>query len=192
MSTAAHRKTEGQTERVNRVLEGVLRIYSTSFKSWSSFLPMVEFALNNAELFSSTYSHEDDTDKYHEYRGARTQPDDNGTTRAFADWTARTLINPGQQRRSIAYREASGATEPAVASFMNFDPNPEPQHRDAAVVRDLVQRHESVTRYVRDAVATAVDRQKEYADQRWRKNLEEKNCRRRSFFFYLRPAFNLP
>ncbi|KAG2777592.1 hypothetical protein Pcac1_g11919 [Phytophthora cactorum] len=108
------------------------------------------------------------------------------------DWTARTLINPGQQRRSIAYREASGATEPAVASFMNFDPNPEPQHRDAAVVRDLVQRHESVTRYVRDAVATAVDRQKEYADQRWRKNLEEKNCRRRSFFFYLRPAFNLP
>ncbi|KAG4245878.1 hypothetical protein PC116_g6319 [Phytophthora cactorum] len=49
MSTAAHRKTEGQTERVNRVLEGVLRIYSTSFKSWSSFLPMVEFALNNAE-----------------------------------------------------------------------------------------------------------------------------------------------
>ncbi|KAG3178421.1 hypothetical protein C6341_g7968 [Phytophthora cactorum] len=137
-------------------------------------------------------AHEDDTDKYHEYRGARTQPDDNGTTRAFADWTARTLINPGQQRRSIAYREASGATEPAVASFMNFDPNPEPQHRDAAVVRDLVQRHESVTRYVRDAVATAVDRQKEYADQRWRKNLEEKNCRRRSFFFYLRPAFNLP
>ncbi|KAG2867220.1 hypothetical protein PC113_g2157 [Phytophthora cactorum] len=146
----------------------------------------------NTRLFSSTYSHEDDTDKYHEYRGARTQPDDNGTTRAFADWTARTLINPGQQRRSIAYREASGATEPAVASFMNFDPNPEPQHRDAAVVRDLVQRHESVTRYVRDAVATAVDRQKEYADQRWRKNLEEKNCRRRSFFFYLRPAFNLP
>ncbi|KAG2953005.1 hypothetical protein PC117_g2345 [Phytophthora cactorum] len=123
-----------------------------------------------------------------------TQSDDSNcqVARSAKDWTARTLINPGQQRRSIAYREASGATEPAVASFMNFDPNPEPQHRDAAVVRDLVQRHESVTRYVRDAVATAVDRQKEYADQRWRKNLEEKNCRRRSFFFYLRPAFNLP
>ncbi|KAG6943632.1 hypothetical protein JG688_00017512 [Phytophthora aleatoria] len=53
MSTAAHQETEGQTERVNRVLEGVLRIYSTSFKSCSSFLPMVEFALNNVEHWSA-------------------------------------------------------------------------------------------------------------------------------------------
>ncbi|KAE9092309.1 hypothetical protein PF010_g5148 [Phytophthora fragariae] len=48
MSTAAHPETDGQTERVNRVLEGVLRSYATSFASWSSFLPMAEFALNNS------------------------------------------------------------------------------------------------------------------------------------------------
>ncbi|GMF48205.1 unnamed protein product [Phytophthora fragariaefolia] len=48
MSTAAHPETDGQTERVNRILEDVLRIYATSFPSWSSFLPMAEFALNNA------------------------------------------------------------------------------------------------------------------------------------------------
>ncbi|GMG16023.1 unnamed protein product [Phytophthora fragariaefolia] len=48
MSTAAHPETDGQTERVNRVLEDVLRSYATSFPSWSSFLPMAEFALNNA------------------------------------------------------------------------------------------------------------------------------------------------
>ncbi|KAG3112227.1 hypothetical protein PI124_g9046 [Phytophthora idaei] len=53
MSTAAHPETDGQTERVNRVLKDVLRSYATSFKSWSSFLPMVEFTLNNAEHAST-------------------------------------------------------------------------------------------------------------------------------------------
>ncbi|KAE8988964.1 hypothetical protein PF005_g10747 [Phytophthora fragariae] len=48
MSTAAHPETDGQTERVNRVLEDVLRSYTTSFASLSSFLPMAEFALNNS------------------------------------------------------------------------------------------------------------------------------------------------
>ncbi|KAE9163684.1 hypothetical protein PF004_g30068 [Phytophthora fragariae] len=53
MSTAAHPETDGQTERVNRVLEDVLRSYATSFASWSSFLPLAEFALNNAEHAST-------------------------------------------------------------------------------------------------------------------------------------------
>uniref|UniRef100_A0AAV1U9I1 Integrase catalytic domain-containing protein n=1 Tax=Peronospora matthiolae TaxID=2874970 RepID=A0AAV1U9I1_9STRA len=48
MSTAAHSETDGQTERVNRVLEDVLRSYATSFTSWSLFLPLAEFAINNA------------------------------------------------------------------------------------------------------------------------------------------------
>jgi hypothetical protein len=48
MSTAAHPETDGQTERANRVVEDVLRSYATSYTSWSEFLPMVEFALNNS------------------------------------------------------------------------------------------------------------------------------------------------
>ena len=36
-----------QTERVNRVLEDVLRSYANSLTSWSTFLPLAEFALNN-------------------------------------------------------------------------------------------------------------------------------------------------
>lgn len=35
MYTSTHPETDGQTENVNRVLEDVLRSYSTSFTSWS-------------------------------------------------------------------------------------------------------------------------------------------------------------
>ncbi|KAG2898540.1 hypothetical protein PC116_g23392 [Phytophthora cactorum] len=48
MSTANHLETDGPTERVNRVLEDVLRSYATSFASWSSLLSLAEFTLNNA------------------------------------------------------------------------------------------------------------------------------------------------
>ncbi len=48
MSTSDHPQTDGQTERANRVLEEILRSYAHSFQSWSDFLPMAEFAINNS------------------------------------------------------------------------------------------------------------------------------------------------
>uniref|UniRef100_H3GQN4 Integrase catalytic domain-containing protein n=1 Tax=Phytophthora ramorum TaxID=164328 RepID=H3GQN4_PHYRM len=54
MSTADHPQTDGQTERVNRVLEDVLRsVCAEEPTKWSTLLPQVEFALNNA-VHSST------------------------------------------------------------------------------------------------------------------------------------------
>ncbi|GMF56287.1 unnamed protein product [Phytophthora fragariaefolia] len=54
MSTADHPQTDGQTERVNRVLEDVLRnVCAAEPTTWSTLLPQVEFALNNA-VHSST------------------------------------------------------------------------------------------------------------------------------------------
>ncbi|POM74958.1 Pol protein [Phytophthora palmivora] len=51
ISTADHPQTDGQTERVNRVLEDTLRsICAKAPRSWSDQLPMLEFALNNAAL----------------------------------------------------------------------------------------------------------------------------------------------
>jgi hypothetical protein len=49
MSTAYHPQTDGQTERMNRILEEVLRHYiNPSHTSWESLLPWVEFAVNSA------------------------------------------------------------------------------------------------------------------------------------------------
>ncbi|POM76941.1 Reverse transcriptase [Phytophthora palmivora] len=57
MSTADHPQTDGQTKRVNRVLEDTLRsICAEAPRSWSDQLPMVEFALNNAVHASTGFT----------------------------------------------------------------------------------------------------------------------------------------
>ncbi|KAG3124251.1 hypothetical protein PI126_g23333 [Phytophthora idaei] len=48
MSTADHPLTDGQTERVNRVLGDLLKSYAHPFHQWSDCLPMAEFAINNS------------------------------------------------------------------------------------------------------------------------------------------------
>jgi len=48
LSTANHPQTDGQTERVNRVLEEMLRNHcSTNQREWSKFLGQVQFAYNS-------------------------------------------------------------------------------------------------------------------------------------------------
>jgi hypothetical protein len=55
-SSAYHPQSDGQTERVNRVLEDVLRSFvSTRQLEWRNFLPMAEFAVNNA-IHPATHS----------------------------------------------------------------------------------------------------------------------------------------
>ncbi|KAG3232836.1 hypothetical protein PI124_g22087 [Phytophthora idaei] len=56
MSTADHPQTDGQTERVNRVLGGVLKSYAHSFQQWSDCLPMAEFAINNSAHASTGHT----------------------------------------------------------------------------------------------------------------------------------------
>ena len=49
LSTAYHPQTDGQTERVNRVLEDLLRLCVLDFGgTWEDHLPLVEFAYNNS------------------------------------------------------------------------------------------------------------------------------------------------
>jgi hypothetical protein len=60
MSSAFHPQSDGQTERVNRTLEQVLRAHCQVRQSvawaWDDTLSMVEFALNNAQHSSTKYT----------------------------------------------------------------------------------------------------------------------------------------
>ena len=57
MSTSDHSQTNGQTERVNRVVEDILRsVFAETPKRWSSMLPVVEFSLNNSAHASTGYT----------------------------------------------------------------------------------------------------------------------------------------
>jgi hypothetical protein len=48
LSTAYHPESDGQTERVNQVMEDMLRMYCLEQPSkWYEYLPLVEFAYNN-------------------------------------------------------------------------------------------------------------------------------------------------
>ncbi|KAE9348563.1 hypothetical protein PF008_g7280 [Phytophthora fragariae] len=91
----------------------------------------------------------------------------------IASWTSLTLINPRKRPRAIAYEDTSGAAAPPAPPPANFDPIPAPLPRDTAAVSEFLLRRQSVVRYVRDAIEVAVDRQKEDADRRGRKNIEK-------------------
>ena len=57
MSTGDHPQTDGQTERVNRIIGVILRsVCAETPKRCSSMLPVVEFALNNAVHASTGYT----------------------------------------------------------------------------------------------------------------------------------------
>ena len=57
MSTAFHPQTDGATERVNRVINSILRaVIKPDQSDWCEKLPMVEFAINSAENKSTGYT----------------------------------------------------------------------------------------------------------------------------------------
>ena len=56
MSTSGHPETDGQMERANRILEPSFRGYVHSLSSWSEFLPLVEFAINNSVHASTQHT----------------------------------------------------------------------------------------------------------------------------------------
>ncbi|KAG3154624.1 hypothetical protein C6341_g15637 [Phytophthora cactorum] len=57
MSTADHPQTDGQTERVNRVVEAILRsVCAEEPRRWSEMLPLDELAFNNAVHASTGFT----------------------------------------------------------------------------------------------------------------------------------------
>jgi transposase InsO family protein len=56
MSTARHPQTDGQSERMNRTLEEMLRAYATLNPNWDELLPALEFAYNDSIQASSKHT----------------------------------------------------------------------------------------------------------------------------------------
>ena len=57
MSTASHQETNGQTERVNSVVESMLRAYVNRRQTdWDDHLTLVEFSINNSKQASTGHS----------------------------------------------------------------------------------------------------------------------------------------
>ncbi|POM71968.1 LOW QUALITY PROTEIN: Pol protein [Phytophthora palmivora] len=142
VSTADHPQTGNQTERVNRVLKGTLRsICAEASRSWSGKLTMVEFALNNVVHAS--------TDFTPFYLNGLRHPQVLLTLRGGTDasiW-GRNWENLSSQASEI---------------------KPESLKRQLSSFLDdwltLISR-------VRDAMASAQDKPKEYADRKGRGNL---------------------
>ncbi|KAE8881599.1 hypothetical protein PF003_g34334 [Phytophthora fragariae] len=197
MFTAAHPETDGQTERVNRVLEDVLRSYATSFASWSSFQPMAEFALNNSTHASTGLTPFFVNNARHprvpallavrSLNAAAVSTLGGGgvapTSKSAQDSSEPPLPQPaksntrdatveGHALHCVAYEDvlAVDVASPATSTVANFAPAATPTPIDSAAVSDFLLHRQAVTRFVRDALQVAVDRQKANADRRGRKN----------------------
>jgi transposase InsO family protein len=56
MSTARHPQTDGQSERMNRTLEEMLRAYAVEAPQWDDLLPALEFAYNDSAQDSTRHT----------------------------------------------------------------------------------------------------------------------------------------
>ncbi|KAE8982839.1 hypothetical protein PF011_g21449 [Phytophthora fragariae] len=198
MSTAAHPETDGQTERVNRVLEDVLRSYATSFASWCSFLPMAEFALNNSThastgltpCFVNNARHprvpalpavpSSNASAVSTLGGGEIAPTSKSAQESSdpllpqsAESNTQDTAVEGHALDGVAYDEcfAVDAAPPAVSAADNFAPKAASTPIDSAAVFEFLLHRQAVTRFVRDALQAAVDRQKANGDRRGRNNI---------------------
>ncbi|GMF62458.1 unnamed protein product [Phytophthora fragariaefolia] len=192
MSTADHPQTDGQTERVNRVLVDALKSYAYSFHQWSDCLPMAEFAIINSVHVSTGH-----TPFYVNALRHPRVPSVLGTVapslsgggypvlpkpNKHADMTNISAVSTRARSARSPVNESTVST-PGVDTSNNNE-----QHTQAGPVVnkdaelnngfsskavDFVQRRQAVIRFVQDAIAASVDRQKLNADNNGRGNSNE-------------------
>ncbi|KAG3236498.1 hypothetical protein PI124_g18494 [Phytophthora idaei] len=144
MSTADHPQTDGQTERVNRVLEDTLHsVFAAAPRTWSERLPVVEFALNNAVHASTGL-----TPLYL-----------NGMRHPRVPLTLR----GGTESSTLSGREARKALSSQVSDLRPVSARKQ--------VESFIDTKLNVTNRVRDAMAIVQDRQNEYSDKHGRGNV---------------------
>ncbi|GMF59164.1 unnamed protein product [Phytophthora fragariaefolia] len=189
MSTADHPQTDGQTERVNRVLVDALKSYAHSFHPWSDCLPIAEFAINNSVHVSTGH-----TPFYVNALRHPRVPSVLGTVapslsgggypvlpkpNEHADMTNISAVST-HARSARSPANDSTVSTPGVDTLNNNEQHTQTGpvvNKDAGLntefsskAMDFVQRREAVIRFVQDAIAASVDRQKLNADNNGRGN----------------------
>ncbi|GMF64142.1 unnamed protein product [Phytophthora fragariaefolia] len=189
MSTADHPQTDGQTERVNRVLVDAMKSYAHSFHQCSDCLPMAEFAINNSVHVSTGH-----TPFYVKALPHPRVPSVLGTVApSISGGGYPVLPEPNKHADmtnilavSTRARFARSPVNVRIVSTPGVDTsNNNEQHTQAGPVvdkdaelnngfsskaMDFVQRQQAVIRFVQDAIAASVDRQKLNADNNGRGN----------------------
>ncbi|KAF1322859.1 reverse transcriptase, partial [Globisporangium splendens] len=133
---------------------------ATSFKEWSEFLPLAEFALNNSTHVSTGHS-----PFYVNYGIHPRVP-------ASIMGEVSTLSGggtPAHGNKPKSSYDLNAASE-LKANFDSMKPLDDLTSREGQQVDDFVVRRQAVVRFVRDAIAKAQDLQKEQADKSGRKN----------------------
>lgn len=144
-SSAHHPQTDGQTERVNRVMEDMLRNYvSSRQRDWDRLLPMVQFAINNA---------------YHE--SIKTTPFE--LVYGCSPRTPMHLAVPRPYKEVVEYLDGD-----EVLRRQHRSGNNTRRGRAPAAERFTSQMQEAVVK-ARACLSAARDRQKLYADKNRRK-----------------------
>ncbi|GMF81386.1 unnamed protein product [Phytophthora fragariaefolia] len=192
MSTADHPQADGQTERVNRVLVNALKSYAHSFHQWNDCLPMAEFAINN--LVHVSMGH---TPFYVNALRHPRLPSVFGTVapsvsgggypvlpkpNKHADMTNISAVSTHARSARSPVNESTVST-PGVDTSSNNEQHTQTGpvvNKDAELntgfsskAMDFVQRRQAVLRFVQDAIAASVDRQKLNADNNGRANTNE-------------------
>ncbi|GMF89538.1 unnamed protein product [Phytophthora fragariaefolia] len=192
MSTADHPQIDGQTERVKRVLVDALKSYAHSFHQWSDCLPMAEFAFNNSVHDSTGHTPVYVNGMRHplvpRVLGAVAPSLSGGRYPVSSkpnEHTDMTNISSVSTRARIARSPVNESTvsTPGVDTLninnqhtragpvVNKDAKLNTKFSSKAV--DSVQRRQTIIRFVQDAIAASVDRQKLNADNIGRGNTNE-------------------
>ncbi|KAF1333196.1 Pol protein, partial [Globisporangium splendens] len=144
MSTADHPQTDGQTERVNRTLEDILRSYAHSFTHWSECLPLAEFAINNSVHVSTGHTPF--------YVNALRHPRVPSILGGMSPPSVTSPLSGGGVREAAASEQAKSAE----ISHHHGQATAHAAIVDKDIATTVLQR-QAVIRFVRDSIADAVD-----------------------------------
>ncbi|GMF37362.1 unnamed protein product [Phytophthora fragariaefolia] len=178
MWAAVHPQTDGQTERVNRVLVDALKSYAHSFHHWSDCLTMAEFSINNSVHVSTGH-----TPFYVNALRHPRVPSVIGTVapsisgggypvlpkpNKHADMTNISAVSTRARTARSPFNENTVST-PGVDTLNNNEQHTQAGpvlNKDAdlntefsAMAMDFVQRRQVGIRFVQDAIAASIDRQ---------------------------------